>query len=87
MTVVIRSDAGTGPNDLVALVISEKSRKKFSLVRMLVDACFIGLGWLFGGVVGVGPLVCMLLVGPCAGLCLPVNSRLTDRLVAAVIKP
>ncbi len=87
MTVVIRSDAGTGPNDLVALVISEKSRKKFSLVRMLVDACFIGLGWLFGGVVGVGTLVCMLLVGPCAGLFLPVNGRLIDRIVAAVITP
>ena len=29
----------------------------------------------------------MLLFGPCAGLVLPVNGRLTDRLVAAVIKP
>ena len=86
MTVVIRSDAGTGPNDLVALVISEKSRKKFSLVRMAVDACFIALGWLFGGVVGAGTLVCMLLVGPCAGLFLPVNGRLIDRLVSSLVK-
>ena len=54
MTVVIRSDAGTGSNTLVALVISEKSGKKSSLVRMLVDACFIGLGWLFGAVFGEG---------------------------------
>ncbi|MDD3795548.1 MAG: hypothetical protein PHE06_06200, partial [Lachnospiraceae bacterium] len=28
MTIVIKSDAGTGPNDLVALVISEKCHRK-----------------------------------------------------------
>ena len=28
MTIVIKSDAGTGPNDLVAVVISDKAKKK-----------------------------------------------------------
>ncbi|MBQ1726997.1 MAG: YitT family protein [Treponema sp.] len=28
MTIVIKSDAGTGPNDLVAVVISDKTKKK-----------------------------------------------------------
>ena len=81
MTIVIRSDAGTGPNDLVALVISEKAGKKFSLVRVLVDASFILLGFLLGGVVGLGTLICMLLVGPVAGFFLPVNGRWIDALV------
>lgn len=75
MTIVIRSDAGTGPNDLVALVISEKMGKRFSLVRVLVDASFILIGLLLGGVVGLGTLICMLLVGPVAGLFLPINGR------------
>ncbi len=82
MTLVIRSDAGTGPNDLVALVISEKTGKKFSVLRVITDAVFVGAGFLLGGVVGVGTLVCMLLVGPFAGLFLPINGKLVDRIVA-----
>lgn len=81
MTIVIRSDAGTGPNDLVALVVSEKTGWKFSLTRIAVDALFALGGWLLGGTVGLGTLVCMFLVGPVAGFFLPVNGRLVDRAV------
>ena len=84
MTIVIRSDAGTGPNDLVALVISEKRGWKFSLVRVAVDACFVLCGFLLGGVVGAGTLVCMFLVGPVAGIFLPVNGRWIEALVRRV---
>ena len=49
MTIVIRSEAGTGPNDLVAVVISEKLHAAFGLTRVLVDLCFAGLGFLLGG--------------------------------------
>ncbi len=81
MTIVIRSDAGTGPNDLVALVISEKLSKRFSIVRVLVDASFILAGFLLGGVAGLGTLICMLLVGPVAGGFLPINGRWIGALV------
>ena len=81
MTIVIRSDAGTGPNDLVALVLSEKAGWKFSLTRIAVDALFALSGWLLGGTVGLGTLVCMFLVGPVAGFFLPINGRLVDRAV------
>ena len=46
MTIVIKSDAGTGPNDLVAIVISDKLHRKFSGVRSIVDVCFVTVGWL-----------------------------------------
>ena len=81
MTVVIRSDAGTGPNDLVALVISDKTGFRFSLTRVAADTLFALAGRTLGGVVGVGTLVCMFLVGPVAGFFLPVNGRIVDRLV------
>ena len=81
MTIVIRSDAGTGPNDLVALVISEKRKWKFSVVRIVVDAAFTLLGFLLGGVAGLGTLICMFLVGPVAGFFLPVNGRMVERIV------
>lgn len=84
MTIVIRSDAGTGPNDLVALVISEKRKFRFSLTRIAVDALFALSGWLLGGTVGAGTLVCMFLVGPVAGVFLPINGRLVDKLLSGV---
>ena len=81
MTMVIRSDAGTGPNDLVALVVSEKRKWRFSIVRVAVDALFVLCGFLLGGTAGAGTLVCMFLVGPVAGFFLPLNGRWIEALV------
>ena len=81
MTIVIQSDAGTGPNDLVAIVIADKTGKKFSLVRILVDLTFVTLGFALGGTVGLGTMICAFLVGPAAGIFLPINKRWIDRVI------
>lgn len=81
MTIVIKSQAGTGPNDLVAVVISDKLRKKFSIVRVVVDFSFVAAGWLLGGVFGIGTLVCAFLVGPVAGIFLPINEKLIEKIL------
>lgn len=84
MTIAIKSDAGTGPNDLVAVVISDKLHWKFWIVRLLVDALFAGLGFLLGGTVGAGTLVCIALVGPVAGIFLPINEKMVRRILKGV---
>ncbi len=81
MTIVIKSDAGTGPNDLVAIVISDKSGWRFSVVRVLTDICFVVSGFLLGGRFGIGTIICAFLVGPVAGFFLPVNEKLIERLL------
>ena len=85
MTIVIKSDAGTGPNDLVAVVISDKTKLKFGIVRLCVDGVFALIGFLLGGILGVGTLVCIALVGPVAGLFMPVNEKVVNTLVNRVI--
>ena len=85
MTIVIKSDAGTGPNDLVAVVISDKTRGKFGIVRLIVDAAFAVIGYVLGGIVGAGTVVCIALVGPVAGVFLPVNEKLVNRIVKRVV--
>ena len=87
MTIVIRSDAGTGPNDLVAIVISDKAKTKFSVTRILVDVCFVAAGFFMGGTVGIGTVICAFLVGPVAGLFLPVNERMVNRIITKTVKP
>lgn len=81
MTIVIKSDAGTGPNDLAALVISEKSHKKFGIVRIIVDVSFVVVGFILGGSFGIGTIVCACLVGPVAGFFLPQSEKLVERIL------
>ncbi|MCC8065839.1 MAG: YitT family protein [Clostridiales bacterium] len=76
MSIVINSEAGTGPNDLVAMILTDKlERFQFRWVRMACDLCFLAVGLLLGGVVGVGTLVAAFLVGPCAQLWLPITRK------------
>ena len=79
MTIVIKSQAGTGPNDLVAVVISDKTKWKFGIVRIAVDMGFALTGFLLGGTVGVGTLICMAVVGPVAQVFMPVSEKICGR--------
>ncbi len=81
MTIVIKSQAGTGPNDLVAVVISDKCKWKFGIVRIVVDVCFAGIGFLLGGTVGLGTIVCAFLVGPTAQKFLPISERICQKVL------
>ena len=81
MTIVIKSDAGTGPNDLVAIVLSDRLSKPFGPVRILVDVCFVTTGFLMGGAVGVGTIISAFLVGPVADIFLPLSERLIRTLL------
>ena len=86
MTIVIKSNAGTGPNDLVAVVISDKSHGKFSIIRIVVDVCFALIGFLLGGTIGVGTIICAFLVGPVAGIFLPINEKLINDIITKILK-
>lgn len=79
MSIVIRSEAGTGPNDLVAVVISEKTGIRFGLVRVVTDFLFVLTGFLLGGRFGVGTIICAFLVGPVAEFVMPFSSSLVAK--------
>ncbi|MGN0252219.1 MAG: YitT family protein [Oliverpabstia sp.] len=80
MTIVIKSDAGTGPNDLVAVVISDKMHRSFGIVRVIVDLAFVSVGFLLGGSFGLGTIICAGCVGPVANFFLPVNERIVQKI-------
>ncbi len=83
MSLVIRSDAGTGPNDLVAVILTDKLKKfQFRWVRMACDGAFVLVGFLLGGTVGLGTVLAVALVGPAAQLAMPVSQRVVDRCTA-----
>ena len=85
MTIVIKSDAGTGPNDLVSVVISDKTKKKFSIVRIIVDVSFVVVGFVLGGSLGIGTIICAFCVGPVAGHFLPINEKIVNSVLKKLI--
>ncbi len=82
MTIVIKSEAGTGPNDLVAVVISDKIKKPFGIIRVLVDLFFTLTGFALGGTVGIGTVICAFLVGPTANFFFPFVESRVKKVVA-----
>lgn len=80
MSIVINSNAGTGPNDLVAIILSDKinqvKKVEFRWVRMGCDLVFVVLGFLLGGTVGVGTIVAVFLTGPLVQFWLPKTKKI-----------
>lgn len=83
MSIVINSNAGTGPNDLVAVILSDKIEKvQFRWIRVGCDLFFVVLGFLLGGTVGAGTIVAVFLTGPLVQFWLP----RTKKPVQAILK-
>ena len=80
MSLVIESQSGTGPNDLIAIILSDRVGPRLHLqfrwVRLICDVILVAIGWAMGGVVGVGTLVAAFLVGPTVQFFLPVSRRI-----------
>mgnify|MGYP003374607867 FL=1 len=78
MTIVIKSEAGTGPNDLVAIVISDKTKKPFGIIRILTDCSFVLIGFLLGGTFGLGTIIC-----PVAQFFMPWSEKFCQKIIGA----
>ncbi|MFI3171377.1 MAG: YitT family protein [Eubacteriales bacterium] len=82
MSLVIKSDAGTGPNDLVAIIITDKLKKfQFRTVRIGCDIFFTACGFLLGATIGIGTVAALLLVGPTVQWFMPKS----EKIVAVIV--
>lgn len=62
---------GTGPRDGIGIALHRLTGRSVRLMRTLVEIVVVILGWLLGGVVGVGTVLYALGVGPLLQLFLP----------------
>lgn len=86
MTIVMESDAGVGPNDLVAISISDKLHKPFGITRTICDISFVVIGALLGGVFGMGTIVCAGLVGTIAEKFIPFHKIWVGKVIERTCK-
>lgn len=86
--IVIMTDAGSGPNDLFSLIVSDSINRhhhvEFRWVRIATDILFAAVGFALGGVLGVGTLVTAFLTGPIVQVFLNPCRKLTNKILAKV---
>ncbi len=67
----IGSQLGPGPRDGLMTGLSRRTGRSIRLVRTGLEVTVVTLGWLLGGVVGIGTLLYALLIGPVVQFFLP----------------
>jgi uncharacterized membrane protein YczE len=64
----IGAGLGSGPRDSLMLAISARTRARVGVVRALIEASVLAVGWLLGGAAGVGTVLFAFGIGPAVEL-------------------
>jgi uncharacterized membrane protein YczE len=67
----IGSQLGPGPRDGLMTGLSRRTGRSIRLVRTSIEVTVLAVGWVLGGVVGVGTVLYALCIGPLVQLFLP----------------
>lgn len=70
---------GPGPRDGTMTGLHKATGIRVGRVRLAIEVTVLAIGWLMGGVVGVGTLLFALLIGESIAISLGVVARLTSR--------
>lgn len=71
----IGAGMGTGPRDGVMMGLNERFGWSIRVARMAIELLVLAIGWLLGGVAGVGTVAFALLIGPLVQAFLPMFQR------------
>lgn len=73
----LTTNLGPGPRDGLMTSLHERTGVRVSRVRMTIEVIVLILGWILGGIVGIGTLLFAVLIGRSVALWLGVLARLT----------
>jgi uncharacterized membrane protein YczE len=68
----IGSQFGPGPRDGLMTGLVRRTGRSFRLVRTSIEITVLAVGWLMGGVVGLGTVLYAVLIGPVVQVFLPI---------------
>jgi uncharacterized membrane protein YczE len=80
-SILSATNLGFAPNDSVYFIVSDKIKIEYRWVRMVTDLCYLIIGFLLGGVVGIGTIISALLTGPFVQLCLPYGKKFVNMIM------
>jgi hypothetical protein len=70
---------GPGPRDGMMTGLHQRTGVRVGRVRLAIEVSVLAIGWVMGGVVGVGTLLFALLIGESIAISLGILARLTSR--------
>jgi len=79
--VLSASNVGVAPNDIIPFIIQDKTKVQYRWIRIGLDGGFLIIGFIFGGVVGIGTIISMLATGPFIQFCLPYGEKFVSLIV------
>ena len=80
-SILSAANLGVAPNDIIPFLIQDKTKFQYKWIRMGMDAVLLVLGFLLGGVVGIGTIISMLATGPFIQICLPYGEKIVNAIV------
>ncbi len=84
----IGSQLGPGPRDGLMTGLARRTGLSLRLVRTTLELTVLAVGWLLGGVVGIGTILYAVLIGPIVQLVLPlVTVRLDPARPVPTVEP
>lgn len=75
----IGSQLGPGPRDGLMTGLNRRTGRSIRLVRTSIEVTVVVIGWLLGGIVGIGTVLYALLIGPVVQLFLPILTVRVER--------
>jgi uncharacterized membrane protein YczE len=83
----IGSQLGPGPRDGLMTGLARRTGRSIRLVRTALEVTVVVLGFLLGGVVGIGTVLYALLIGPVVQLFLPMLTVRVERPARRGVRP
>ncbi|MGL5378491.1 YczE/YyaS/YitT family protein [Clostridium sp.] len=77
-SILSSTNIGVAPNDIVPFIIQDKLKIEYRWIRIGIDATFLVVGFVLGGVVGIGTVISMLTTGPFIQVCLPYGEKIIN---------
>jgi len=80
-SILSASKVGIAPNDIIPFIIKDKTNFQYRWIRMTLDISFSIMGFILGGVFGIGTVIAALLTGPFIQFCLPYGEKFVNAIV------
>ena len=77
--IYLASNLGPGPRDGLMIGLQQKTNTSIPLIRTIIEITAVIVGWLLGGIVGIGTILFVFGIGPCVGVGLTLVEKVSKK--------
>ena len=77
-SILSSTSLGVAPNDIVPFIIKDKSNYQYKWIRMTLDFSYLIVGFILGGIIGIGTIILAVTLGPFIQFCIPYGQKLNN---------